>query len=184
MRYAAAVLCLLMGLSIAVQGLAQDDAEKKHFFYQWTDEKGVVHITDGLGKVPEKHRSKARQLETTKPGEEDAEPAAPSFYPPAPQPEVDEEALKDEWRSRITEWRERLAEATERRDRLQKERDGLFAAWGSSALAPIAARQRAEEIDRDLERARKEIDEAQRMLTVVIPDEARRAGVPPGWLRE
>jgi hypothetical protein len=30
----------------------------------------------------------------------------------------------------------------------------------------------------------KEIDEARNMLDVVIPEEARRAGVPPGWLRK
>ncbi len=186
MRYAAIVLSLLLGLSIAVPGLSQDDDDekKKHFLYQWTDDKGVVHITDHLGKVPEKHRSKAKQLETTGPVEEDTAQAVTPFYPPAPEPVVDQEARKEEWQSRIAEWKGRLADAEERHDRLQKERDGLFAAWGSSALAPIAVRQRAGEIDRELERARKEIDEAKRMLTEVIPEEARKAGVPPGWLRE
>ena len=30
----------------------------------------------------------------------------------------------------------------------------------------------------------KRIDEARNMLNVVIPEEARKAGIPPGWLRD
>ncbi len=29
-----------------------------------------------------------------------------------------------------------------------------------------------------------EIEQAKHMLNEVIPEEARKAGVPPGWLRE
>ena len=40
------------------------------------------------------------------------------------------------------------------------------------------------ELDGDLARARNEADKARNEVEVTIPDEARRAGIPPGWLRE
>jgi hypothetical protein len=56
--------------------------------YHWTDEEGVLHITDDLGKVPEEYRSKAKVFET-RPAEEfpAVEPAPP---PAAPGLEVEE----------------------------------------------------------------------------------------------
>jgi hypothetical protein len=51
-------------------------------------------------------------------------------------------------------------------------------------MAPIANRQRAEQIDKALPEVQKEIDRARREIDVVIPEEARKAGIPPGWLRE
>jgi hypothetical protein len=35
-----------------------------------------------------------------------------------------------------------------------------------------------------MKEVQKQIDEARNMVDVVIPEEARKAGVPPGWLRE
>jgi hypothetical protein len=35
-----------------------------------------------------------------------------------------------------------------------------------------------------MKEVRKEIDEIRRELDEAIPEEARKAGVPPGWLRE
>lgn len=54
-----------------------------------------------------------------------------------------------------------------------------------------AARQlaRAEEREKrkillEMENDREQIREAERMLNEVLPEEARKAGAPPGWLRE
>ncbi len=35
----------------------------------------------------------------------------------------------------------------------------------------------------EIEKYKQEIREAQEMLETVLPDEARKAGAPPGWLR-
>jgi hypothetical protein len=40
------------------------------------------------------------------------------------------------------------------------------------------------QIATELSSAQQEVDRARNMVNTVIPDEARRAGVPPGWLRE
>lgn len=54
--------------------------------YHWTDEKGVLHLTDDIRNVPEEFREKAGVIKTkpTEEGEEGAvvEPAPPA--PPAP----------------------------------------------------------------------------------------------------
>lgn len=157
--------------------------EKRRFLYQWTDENGVVHITDDLGHVPEKFRGRAKRSELLP----EKEGIAPVSEREADQyqPEIENgQRLKAEWRQRFKDARSRLEKVEARRSQLQKEKADLFAAWGSSALAPIANRQRAEEIDSELEEVQREIEEARRYLETTLPDEARRAGIPPGWLRE
>jgi hypothetical protein len=41
-----------------------------------------------------------------------------------------------------------------------------------------------QQIENDMQRTRREIDDIKNEINTVIPDEARKAGVPPGWLRE
>jgi len=40
------------------------------------------------------------------------------------------------------------------------------------------------QLDGDMANAKQEADKARDLINNVIPDEARRAGIPPGWLRE
>lgn len=160
-----------------------EQKEERRFLYQWTDEKGIVHITDNLGNVPEKFRERAKQSELIP--EKEGIGAVPEREAEPYQPEIgNEQRLKAEWQQRFKDARSRLEKAEARRIQLEKEKADLFAAWGSYALAPIANRQRAEEIDAELEEVQKEIDEARRYIEITLPDEARKAGVPPGWLRE
>jgi hypothetical protein len=35
-----------------------------------------------------------------------------------------------------------------------------------------------------MKQVQKEIDDTRNRINVVIPEEARKAGIPPGWLRE
>ncbi len=42
---------------------AQTKEQEKHFLYEWTDNKGVVHVTDRPDKVPERYRSTVRQIQ-------------------------------------------------------------------------------------------------------------------------
>ncbi len=55
--------------------------------YYWTDEEGVVHITDNLMEVPERYRGKTKEMEETR------EKAPPPSAPPkvvSPPPEAAE----------------------------------------------------------------------------------------------
>ena len=178
------LLLLLAGIAVVPAG-ADDEKEKKHYLYQWKDEKGNVYIVDELGKVPAQYRSKAQRLESPQSDNGDGEGTARKGYiPTAPSPEVNEEAEQARWQQKLRTWKDKLTRAEERQKQLEEERFLQYRRWGSPALAPIGNRERIVAIDKELQEVRKKIDEAKKMIDVVIPEEARKAGVPPGWLRE
>ena len=95
--------CLLITL---FSGLSPVLAE----IYHWTDEDGVLHITDDLGKVPEEQRGKVNVFET-KPDREGPPEEGPVVEPP---PAVEVEELYDGmplswWKKQFKERRESIA---------------------------------------------------------------------------
>ena len=160
--------------------------ERQSYLYQWTDGKGVVHITDGLDKVPEQYRPNARRLEAAP--EEGATPKQPGqqgVSSPAGNGEDQREAQqKALWQQRLRDAKQRLAGAEQRYRELEQRRTALLGQWGTPAYAPPAARIEAERLSEEMKGVQKEIDNARNEVEVVIPEEARKAGVPPGWLRE
>ena len=160
------------------------DAEaQKRYLYQWTDRHGTVHITDGLGKVPERYRDKARKMESVKGQDPDREQQMADQPAESDAAEAEAEA-KAEWQYKMREWRTRLANAEKEKRALEQEKEKITLTWGSAAGAPPTYRQRTADIDRQLQDLQADIDRAKNMLRNVLPDEARKAGVPPGWLRD
>jgi hypothetical protein len=154
-------------------------------FYQWQDDQGVVHLTDDLQNVPERYRDRVREitLPDEKSGPSEAPPAPPTtegqqgFQPPE---ETDSEGHNREWwRNRIEGWRETKAEAEQQ---LADARERLNTI--PLTLAEVTRAQKRREIQLEIETYEKQIQEADRMLKEVLPEEARKAGAPPGWLRE
>ncbi len=95
--------CLLI---ILLAGLSPVLAE----IYHWTDEDGVLHITDDLGKVPEEQRGKVNVFET-KPAREGPPEEGPVVEPP---PAVEVEELYDGmllswWKKQFKEIRKSIA---------------------------------------------------------------------------
>jgi ElaB/YqjD/DUF883 family membrane-anchored ribosome-binding protein len=179
-------IVVFMCSSVFSQTGPQSDAEseelKKHFLYEWTDNKGTLHITDALGKVPEQYRSQMRKREVPK-GESPVSQAG--RVAPSPGFESSQDDLgKAQWQSRLRDWKQRRENAEKRLEGLERERNELFRAWGSAALAPIENRMKAEKIEQQMKDVQNEIERAKNMIEAVIPEEARKAGVPPGWLRE
>ena len=185
MRYGIAVLGILflsMSAALPAHVCAAENDEKKQYLYQWTDEKGNMHIVNDLGSVPEQYRSKARRLEEDAGGDT---PTQQERYTPAPSSSGGNDAAgRARWQKKLGTAKQRLARAEARYASLEEEKYSQYGQWGSPALAPIGNRQRMAEIDEELKKAQKEIDEARNMIDVVIPEQARKAGVPPGWLRE
>jgi hypothetical protein len=117
-------------------------------------------------------------------GMEPGEP--PSASPPAATPAsaskpggsagVDDSARRSEWRMRVLRARQRISEAEQA---LAKARADVARVlrrnpqWVEGLTRALEARAQAET---ELARARQAVDE--------LEEEARRAGVPPGWLRE
>ncbi len=155
------------------------------YLYQWVDDNGTVHIADSPARIPEQYRSRATRTRVgTTPQQEPNQPPIPQAVPSQPRSEPPAENGKALWQGRIREWKKKLADAESRYQNLQQQRNDLFAAWGSPAVAPLANRQQADQIDQQMQQVQQEIEKARNMIDVVIPEEARKAGVPPGWLRE
>ena len=91
---------------------------------------------------------------------------------------------EDEWRARMAAAQEARARAELTASALQNRADGLwaqFTALDDPARRRVVERQRSEALA-ELERTRAEAERLEQQVRDVR-EEARRAGVPPGWLR-
>ncbi len=172
------------GAETGGSGAAKKSA--KRYIYEWTDSRGGVHITDDFGEVPERYRAKARAIEMPKgrevvPGQQSVEGTETPAGLSAEQQEAESKAA---WQKRIRDWKERLADARKRYNELDKKREEALTKWGSPASGHLEGRAEADRISEDMKEVQSEIDECTTMIETVIPEEARRAGIPPGWLRE
>jgi hypothetical protein len=179
-------LLIAAGSAVAQTATQQEDKEKsQRYLYEWMDDSGAVHISDNLGDVPEQYRRQVRKrLEQPVKQETDRQEQVAPQPEPQPEEEADQEARKEEWQLKIRDWKERLANAEKRYKALEEERSTIIMTGGAMTYAPPAYRVRAAELEEEMSQAQKDIEEARNMINVVIPDEARKAGIPPGWLRE
>jgi hypothetical protein len=111
-------------------------------------------------------------------------PAAPSAGPA--QPAAGAPAARDEkyWRGRLDAARSSLSRAETFRDALQTRINSLssdFVNRDDPAQRSVIAADRQKALA-ELDRVKQEIADAQKAITD-IQEEARRAGVPPGWVR-
>jgi chromosome segregation ATPase len=188
MNYSLTAIAVLLLVAGAAFGQPEDQPgnkeTKKQYLYGWTDSKGTLHITDGLGKIPERYRDKARKLESLKGQEPDADQQVRDAIQSGSDMQEAEDEARAEWQYRMGEWKKRLADAEKGHRALEQEKMDLTRTWGSIALAPAEHRQRAVDIELQMKALQAEIDTAKNMIDTVLPDEARKAGVPPGWLRQ
>jgi hypothetical protein len=191
-------------LALVLLGAGVPDAVAAGGVYQWTDGNGAVHFTDDPGKIPKKFHDTVLELrppdkEKPKgiPSEENPESASTpeaaskpeSVSKPATEPERPQAAPyeavdfnghnRDWWQRRVQEWQNKKADAQEKladaQERLGQERF-LNATTGNM--------QRIQDISAEVSMYEAQILEAENMLTDGLPDEARRAQAPPGWLRD
>ena len=190
MRTLITIIMVLMALVPAALAQTGDQAGnkdvKKHYLYEWTDSKGGVHITDDLGEVPERYRSKSRKIEIPtgeEVGPEQQVQGAPGTSSGVAT-EEQETASKAIWQKRLRDWKKRLAEAQDRYRDLDQKRLDALGMWGGPASGHLEGRVEADRIQQEMNSVQLEIEEARNMVENVIPEEARKAGIPPGWLRE
>lgn len=115
-----------------------------------------------------------------------AEPGAAATEPatPAAPPETAGAGDEERWRNRMAEARQALEQAERRAAELQTRVNRLwadFTARDDPAQRAAIEQDRAAALD-ELEETEAEADELARAI-IDLRDEARRAGVPPGWLR-
>jgi len=192
MRVVLIIVMILMGSAVMAfaqaekQPQVEDKATETGSLYQWVDDKGDVHITDNLGSIPKKYRYKARRLEGSAANEESPEQIQPEKTSPTRihNPEGTEDERKIEWQQRMKEARQQLADAEKRYRDLDQKRNELLGAWGGVASGHLEDRMKAQKIEGEMQQVQREIDSARNEVENVIPEQARKAGVPPGWLRE
>ncbi len=152
--------------------------------YRWTDANGNVGFADSLQQVPPQYRESARRVD----GKSSAAPRSKTFQtvPSDPSgiaspPPGDSEEIYAVWRDRMNRAREDLEQLKIRRDSTQKEYDALRGErFGKLFADPeVDARHRAKLAELD-----EQIGEKERALSTTIPDEARKAGIPPGVLSQ
>jgi hypothetical protein len=108
-------------------------------------------------------------------------PAAQEQKPPAEQTEQKDEAW---WKARITQAREELRRNELFAESLQSRINALtreFALPTGGAKRIATGQQRAEAMN-ELERVKQDIERGKKQIAD-IEEEARKASVPPGWLR-
>ena len=111
-----------------------------------------------------------------------AESGAAATEPATPDAAADGD--EDRWRNRMAEARQALEQAERRAAELQTRVNRLwadFTARDDPAQRAALEQDRAAALD-ELEATEAEADELARAI-IDLRDEARRAGVPPGWLR-
>lgn len=145
--------------------------------FRWLDEDGTPHFTNVPSRIPPAYREHA---------EIQSLPDLPVVKPIAPLGSITRSANVDLnghderwWKQRIQEWRSRkreliiqLTEAEKALGRLRFENKAVF-------FREAESRQ----LLRKIEKMKQEIRKTEAALQTALPEEARKAGAPPGWLR-
>jgi hypothetical protein len=160
----------------------EEKEPEKRYLYQWTDDKGVVHISDGLGKVPEEYRADAVRID--QPDEDETGVKSPVRQRQNSYTGTTDVRAKARWQQRIRAAKKRLTAAERRYQKLDQKRNELLGSWGGPASGRRAGVVEAEKVELEMKEVQREIDAARNERDIVIPEEARKAGIPPGWLRE
>jgi len=152
--------------------------------YKWTDERGVVHITNDPAAVPAKYRERVDRRSLP-------EPRGASLPSRLRSRSVMEEAQdrygrdRDYWVNRTNEAKTRLYQAQVEYERLLREYDDLLDSYGNTtSLAKRAEyKNRMESVQSELRRQREDILKAKGLLEIVLPAAAARARTPAEWVR-
>ena len=151
--------------------------------YRWTDKNGNVGFADSLQQVPQQYRESAKRLDSSS-GGPSTKPL--QVVPSLPQsnagaPATDSEDTYATWRDRVRAARSDLEQLKTQREAAQKEYDTLrgegYGRLFSDPAADAKYRARLAELDQ-------QISQKEQELNTTLPDEARKAGVPPGVLNQ
>lgn len=161
-------------------GKAARDAEAKR---KTTSTSGKVYTNGDLRGDPSSPSQPSAP--TTSPTTA-AAPPSQSGVAPADEKAKDDQPVKDEayWRQRIKAERDALSRAETFSAALQSQINGLHAEYAACAGPPQCSEisSKRQKSSGELDRVKKEI--ADRTKAVAgIQEEARRAGVPAGWVR-
>jgi hypothetical protein len=152
--------------------------------YQWTDDQGNIGFTDDPDSIPEKYRQNAERMDgktVPKKPKTNIAPAIPPSTASNGDIHLDDNGRDEQW------WRTRMQDLRNRKNELLGEKEKLAAgtnSLGKLGLGSLEANQQAKDTEKQLQQLDSQIKAIEQELTVSIPEEARMANAPPGWLRE
>ena len=165
--------------------------------YQWIDEKGTVHFTDDVGKIPEKYQDQVKKKES--PREPTPAPAPPSSSKPSagkplPAPQatgVEKKDIlgrgEDWWRDRAMEWKQKLIKAQKDYADAQTTLKAKEKELEDAKFKPKSFQRKLQDEIKILEEKvndqKNQVDEAKNMLEKVLPRQAEEYRADPRWVR-
>jgi hypothetical protein len=184
MRTVIAALILCGAAAASAQSLA-DVARQEEARRKAVAGKGKVYTNDVLqpepppspGSVPAATPAPAAPAAPAAPGTEGAKPGDPAASGATPKTEA-------EWKKRIADERDALARAQTFAEAIQTRINVLstdFVNMDDPAKREVVAAERTKALA-ELDRLKQEIQTRQKAITG-IQEEARKAGVPAGWVR-
>lgn len=165
-----AVTALLLGPSPAGAAL-----------YRWIDDAGNENFTNDPGRVPDRFRERSTLVDAS-PGQVNVGEQPVSATGSSASPE----ALRDRDGRGETWWRRRAEKLRAELRTLEDEYDLVLLEERSLDAGPAGGGRgtKARSFARKKAKLEQKITHARRRLESELPDEARRAGALPGWLRE
>jgi hypothetical protein len=156
-------------------------------FYRWVDTEGREFFTNDLETVPQEYRARATMVKPDDSRVSVGQGPIAASRPSEPLKEQKDKYGKGEehWRKRSAKLRKELSVLQDKYDLvLKKEREndnktGKLSARnsGKNKKAQGGRENGKVTLERDIARKKHELE-------VELPDEARKAGAYPGWLRE
>jgi chromosome segregation ATPase len=153
--------------------------------YKWVDEKGVVHFTDDITQIPEKHRKAMEEREVK---EEKVETKQEGEAPQKKQADSYKDRLgrgEEYWRGRVEETRKKLQSLQEKVESLRLKYNDLTEKFNTSKSSAERAmiRNEREQIKNQMDELRVQIGETKEMLERKIPEEASLYRAKPEWVK-
>ena len=181
-RLSAIALTVTMVSTVAAQSLG-DLAKQEAARRKEVKSSGKVLTNDSLRSVPVSSPPPVTSGQSPAPagGQASAAPAATTAEKPKPEPGPKSEQA---WRERMQAARDALQRSQMFADALQSQINGLtadFAARDDPAQRAVVADNRQKALA-ELDRVKSDIVQQTKAIAD-IQSEARRAGIPPGWLR-
>jgi hypothetical protein len=176
----AAAAVITLALASAASGQALGDVARKEEARRKAvaPKPGKVYTNEDLRPVDPTSTPAPAQAPAT------AAPAAPAQGKPEEKPADDPKKDEAYWRTRMAQLRDGLQRAKMFQEALQTRINSLsndFASRDDPAQRNVVASDRQKALA-ELDRVKKEIADFEKQITD-LEDEARKAGVPPGWLR-
>lgn len=154
--------------------------------YKWVDEKGIVHFTDDVMQIPERHRFQAEKLGLP---DEKIDTKAEIESSAKEKEDTYKDRLgrgEEYWRGRVQEWKKKLNVLQERVETLRVKYNELTEKFNDSKSSVERANLRRErdQTKSEMDQCRIQIEEAKEMLEKKIPEEAQLHKAKPEWVKQ